>query len=322
MGRQHRRGFTLIELLVVIAVIAVLMGLLLPAVQTAREAARRTQCKNNLKQMGLALHNHHSTHGWFPPAHTAGPAGVTYGFNHPLPSDDQYWFSWLARLLPYVEQNSLYEEIDWKAWAWTNPPDGLSAGGYINDRSMTLYQCPSFSGDREPLIYDIPPAVGFAHTHYLGINGTDQCEFDGMLQVNQKVRFGDVADGTSNTLLVGERPPDYYRYWGWWFAGSGPDPYFGAIVVVLGTAEWIAVDGKCAPLGTRSYYQPGNDQCDDDGSGMGTDKDSWHFWSEHQGGAYFLFADGSVRFISYEIGQDVFRKLGTRHGGEVIDDAF
>ena len=314
---RARSGFTLIELLVVIAIIALLMSLLLPAVQSSREAARRAQCLNNLKQIGIALHNHHDVEGHFPPAHIHEPGSstVTYSIREPSQTiADQYWFSWMARLLPYVEKSTHFEKIAWDEWAFMNPPDALPGGGFLNGSLLDLYHCPSAEED-VPLVYDIDGTiVRFAHTHYLGANGTDQFQFDGVMYVNSQVRMGDITDGTSNTLMVGERPPDANQYWGWWFAGAGPDPFFGAGDVVVGTEETVAVDSLCAPSNPRSWYK---NPAEDDVTIL---EGSWHFWSEHPGGAHFLFADGHVKFIAYAVDRDVFRGAGTRNGGEPAHD--
>jgi prepilin-type N-terminal cleavage/methylation domain-containing protein/prepilin-type processing-associated H-X9-DG protein len=304
-----RSGFTLIELLVVIAVIALLLALLLPAVQKTREAARRAQCLNNLKQIGLALHNWHDITGHFPPAHIHQPGSSSVTYNIPTPYEpfkDEYWFSWMARILPEIEQNTLYAHVDWEEWAFTNPPSQMPGGGYANGVLIETYHCPSAQKDELLLVDTGSGVVPFAHTHYLGVNGTDQFACDGIIYVNSRVRIGHITDGTSNTLLVGERPPDADQYWGWWFAGAGPDPYFGAGDVTLGTAERIQVGDTCAPSNPRSRYKAADK----------TEEDTWHFWSAHEGGAHFLLADGSVRFIPYSLDQSVFQNLGTRSKGE------
>ncbi len=196
--------------------------------------------------------------------------------------------------------------------------------GFLNEQQIPIYHCPSYAGGVGPYVYDIPPEVGFVHTHYLGVNGTDQFKFDGILHVNSRVKQTDVTnqDGTSTTFLVGERPPDQRGYWGWWFAGAGPYPFFAAIDVALGTEERMTVGGECTPTAPQSSYREGNYQFDDDGDGTGTDLNSWHFWSGHQGGAHFLFADGHVGFISYTIDKATFRALGSYKGREVVDGDF
>ncbi|HUQ72699.1 MAG TPA: DUF1559 domain-containing protein [Planctomycetaceae bacterium] len=312
--RRHRSGFTLIELLVTIAIIGVLVALLLPAVQQAREAARRTQCLNNMKQIGLALHNFHDTYGHFPAAHSQDPNNIAVDYGQPRPYDDEYYFTWLVRILPYIDHSPLYNNVRFEEDAFMNPSTGLPGGGFLNEQNITVYHCPSIPGGDQPYVYDFPPEVRFAHTNYLGVNGTDMFRFDGILHVNSKVKITDVKDGSSHTLLVGERPPNQGAYWGWWFAGAGWYPWFGAPDTVLGTEERISDGTECLPTAPQSRYQQGSFQFEDDG--FGDDKSVWHFWSAHSDGAYFLFADGHVRFIGYTVDRNVFRNLGTRNGGE------
>jgi len=310
-----RPAFTLVELLVVIAIIGILIALLLPAVQAARETARRTQCTNNLMQVGLALHLFHDREGRFPPAHSQDPRLIPDNFGQPAPPDEFNFFSWMTRILPYIEQNNLYDLVRWDEWPW---PHANPAGGYLNSEKIKTYRCPSDVRD-VPAIFDWPPEVEMANTSYLGVNGTDQFSYDGILHVNSTVRIADVKDGTSNTLLVGERPPSYDLDTGWWFAGSGWYPWFGAADVVLGSNERIAIAGASEPDGPQSKYQPGTLQYEEI---YGWDKHAFHFWSVHPGGANFLFADGHVSFIPYTIPEDLLGKLATHQKGEVIDAAF
>jgi prepilin-type N-terminal cleavage/methylation domain-containing protein/prepilin-type processing-associated H-X9-DG protein len=337
-SRMNRRGFTLVELLVVIAIIAILIALLLPAVQKVRESANALQCKNKLKQMGVALHGYAAEHKIFPPAlvivpnpppgpPVQNPDGT---FTQPpkdwtqllQPPPDKYWyFSWETRILPWVEQKDLYDKVKWQSWAWWQHP--------LNETSLGIYWCNS--DPRPDMVINYfdtsiatatdgngkllnPTYTGdlVALSEYLGINGTDQLAFNGILYPNSRVSFRMISDGTSNTLLVGERPPSVDDVYGWWFAGSGQPPMsFGATDVVLGTNELIAADSST----NRDVFRPGsiNDPAN---------THRWHFWSQHNGGSNFLFADGSVHFLAYDIGQDTFNSLGTRNGGEIISVVF
>ena len=188
-----RRGFTLIELLVVIAIIAVLVALLLPAVQQAREAARRTQCKNNLKQIGLALHNYHDVLLCFPPEaiHTFQPQG---------PSPSARNFTWITMILPYVDQAPLYQSINFNAPLW-----GQMVGGKeVRAKMLPGFNCPSDVGWGDP-----SRTRGFAWTDYAGAAGWDfwdrpDDQHGGIFTAMTAVQLRDVSDGTSNTIMVGE----------------------------------------------------------------------------------------------------------------------
>jgi len=326
MGRhiRSRSAFTLIELLVVIAIIAILIGLLLPAVQKVRSAAARVKCQNNLKQWGLALHSYHDANNKFPPALDSAqrPYKNPAGF---LP----YW-SWMAVSLAYIEQDNMYRQADTWAHGWT-PAAGQSYGsppdpyrwwpwGDFWDSPQTpanpvlgiplkLAQCPADS--RGDLI--LPGATAglngtVAFTGYLGVSGIQgdaSGDRNGILSYNRTVKMADITDGTSNTLLVGERPPSSDLYYGWWFAGAGYDGT-GTGDVVLGARDV----GYTASLGcpnTMVGFQPGNPNvfCD-----------QAHYWSLHTSGSNWLMGDGSVRFTSYSTTDQVFPQMATRSGGE------
>ena len=324
-----RSGFTLLELLVVIAIIAVLIGLLLPAVQKVRDAANRTECQNHLRQIGLALHGYHDTYQQFPPA-----------LDGTMPPVNRYWYwSWLARILAFVEGNNLWAAAD--AYAaqgdnvpWTYPapnhywnPWGdwsIKAGPVTPDNPAfgtvePLYNCP---GDPRTLVaQQVPTGNGTSYwdrvalTAYLGVSGIRGDynapagqKWNGILYVKSKVRMADITDGTSNTLLVGERMPSRDLEYGWWFAGAGYDNS-GTGDVVLGAREvGYADDMNCVPDTSWVGLRPGqtNVACD-----------QVHFWSLHAGGANFLFADGSTHFFSYNA-DTVLPALATRNGGEAV----
>ncbi len=323
---NRRSAFTLTELLVVIAIIATLMALLVPAVQKAREAANSITCRNNLHQIGIALAHYYNDEGRFPPAHTQDPLNIYPDqFGQPSDFDKYHYISWMARILPYIERDNLAGHIKWGGWAWWHPEGGLPGGGYLNGKQVRLYTCPSDprSGQVHAFSYPGLPDMDIAFTDYLGFNGTNQFKYDGILYVNSTVRMADVKDGSSHTLLVGERPPSFDLYLGWWFAGSGWYPWFGAADVVLGSNEVIAVNSESRPGYPTDWYRPGSLQWSP-GPG-GWDEHAWHFWSLHPGGANFLFADGHVQFIRYGVtspppGRDLLRELATRKGGEFSDD--
>jgi prepilin-type N-terminal cleavage/methylation domain-containing protein/prepilin-type processing-associated H-X9-DG protein len=329
MSRTRRSAFTLIELLVVIAIIAILIGLLLPAVQKVRDAAARAKCQNHLKQIGLALHNHHDTVGAMPP-------GVTRSGGSPRLFE--YW-SWQARILPYIEQDNLYRLADdwqrktgsyltssppyywwpwgdfWANWATAQPNPALG-------QLLETYQCPA---DTRVLSVSTQDGMRIAFTSYLGVSGTrgdlinnGKPPGDGILywKVGQGgvtpdgVKLVDIPDGTSNTYLVGERPPSQDLEYGWWFAGAGYDGS-GTGDVVLGSRDIGYAQSLGCPT-TKVGIQPGriNDPCD-----------QVHFWSLHAGGANFLHADGSARMIPYAADPKL-PALCTRNGGEAVEEDF
>lgn len=304
-GDRSRQGFTLVELLVVIAIIGILVSLLLPAVQAAREAARRTQCINNLKQQAIGLHNFHDVMKRFPSAHQMGntwyspygrqppPGGLTPGSSYP--QEGPFW-SWMFRITPYIEQQTLYDAADKRgvpaAWPWFQQlPGGL---GCLNGVAVPLFRCPS--DVRGNLKWGSGTAEA-SLTSYLGVTGIHQFMEpangwpgqDGIFYVNSRVNIGDILDGTSNTLMIGERPPSNSLEYGWQWAGSGDYPYFGATDVVLGVHERAD-----SPTGATDYYRPGTAI---DPSNL----HRYHFWSFHPTGSVWALADGSVRFFSYAI---------------------
>jgi prepilin-type N-terminal cleavage/methylation domain-containing protein/prepilin-type processing-associated H-X9-DG protein len=337
----RRSAFTLIELLVVIAIIAVLIGLLLPAVQRVREAAARIKCANNLKQMGLALHQYHDVEGAF-------PSGVNTNF-----SVHWHW-SWMAKILPYLEQDNLYKAAD--SWAhntsipvtwFTPPPSGTPGyahwspwGGWVfgltqPDQNpyiatvVPMFVCPSEPYARTmTLVTPTGKQLVQAMTDYQGVSGTNYLTTDGMLGSNRTVRFLDVTDGTSNTLLVGERASSRSLNYGTYFSGCGQvDPRYppgddqrGSADVVLGVREYntqandIPSIDRC-PRGPY-HFQPGG-QIKDSTGVVNEDCDQFHYWSRHMGGANFLYVDGSVHFLTYDADL-VMEAMGTRANGEVV----
>lgn len=290
--RSDRLAFTLIELLVVIAIIGVLLSLTLVAVQRAREAANRTRCQSNMRQIGLALQQYHDAHGLFPPGVSVRNGKDPYPF-----------MSWNTRLLPYLEQSGMWRTaqsaFDQQKFFLINPPHvGLST-------LMPVYGCPS---DGRTLDVANPGgSIRVAFTSYLGVEGTDQFRRDGLLYMDSSTRHADILDGASNTLFVGERPPSADGVLGWWYAGWGQSQD-GSCDMVLGVREVNAADyGPGCPRGPYTFT-PGrvNNQCD-----------TFHFWSLHPGGAHFLFADGSVRFLAYSA-DPIMPALATRRGGEAV----
>ncbi len=306
MNTTRRVGFTLIELLVVIAIIGILIALLLPAVQKVREAAGRTKCANSLKQVGLALHSYYDINGTL-------PFGLTLHSPYTKPPDDRWYWSWMAILLPYLEQQNLYNSAldyvhrtnNWNPWFPENP--ALYA-------PQPMYQCPM--DERSLVAAKVVNGwtIHVAFTEFLGVTGTVMDANDGLFFPDSHIRFAEITDGLSNTLMVGERPASKDLVFGWWFAGAGQQslkyPYQnGSSDVVLGVNEINTSGDYHCPSGAAHPYHfgPGdlNNNCD-----------QFHFWSLHPGGAHFLLADGSTQFFNYSINLDILTALSTRAGGE------
>ena len=299
MSRLSNRAFTLIELLVVIAIIGVLIGLLLSAVQRVREAAARAKCQNTAKQLGLALHLHHDTRNVFPPGHRS-----------PTHPDKMRFSGWTVSVLPFLEQTALAGQV---AAAYRLNPNPFISPPHANIATVVpAFRCPS---DDRTASSQVSQRTGntIAFTAYLGVAGKNAVTGrDGMLFQDSATRLGDATDGTSNTLLLGERPPSADFQFGWWYAGTGQQNT-GSADLVMGVREPnlqpIVAGSTCGP-GSYPYTAATgfNDPC-----GL------FHFWSPHPGGANFVFADGSVRFVRYSA-DAVMPALASRAGGEPDTD--
>lgn len=290
--RGARIGFSLVELLVVIAILGVLIALILAAVQKVRQAACRAECANHLRQMSVALHQYHDAHAVFPP-------GCSF-----LDGADPYpHMTWMTRILPYLEQESLWQEsVDafGQAKFFEMPPHHP-----ILSRPLAVFGCPLDDRLRDPKQFG---DFEVAFTSYMGVEGTNRVQLDGVLYLDSDVRLSSIIDGTSNTIMVGERPPSADGHFGWWYAGWGQKKD-GSCDSVLGVQELNQYPGTLDTCPPGPYeYGPGriSNQCD-----------VFHFWSLHGGGANFMLADGSVRFFSYSA-VTVMPALATRAGGEVF----
>lgn len=298
MIRGHsRRGLSLVEVLIVIAILGILFALTLSAVQRGRDAASRTACANNLRQLGLALHQYHDVFHVFPP-----------GISHPDFPDSRYgppekypMMKWHGRMLPYVEQESLWQQmVNAYAQDWYTLNDPPHAGRTV---WVPVFVCPADGRRNAP---GTATGRSDATTSYLGVAGVSYLRHDGVLFLDSHVRFADVTDGASNTLMAGERPPDVHMEFGSWYPGWGP---WITAQVTLGVSEvdvenWI----PGCPYGP---YQFGSGSLRDGCS-------TFHYWSMHTGGANFLFVDGAVKFLPYSAAS-ILPALATRAGGEVVD---
>jgi len=284
-GRAARtRGATLIELLVVLALIGLLIGLTLAAMQRVRAAAAKTQCGNNLRQIGLALHQYHDAQKSFPPGISSR------GETDPLP-----FLAWSARLLPYLEQQALWDQA---VAAYQVTKDFRVSPPHPGSHLLAVFNCPLDARRAHP-------GTGMTLTSYLGVEGLNSVRQDGVLFLDSATRLADVTDGTANTLLVGERPPSANLVYGWWYAGWGQGKD-GCLDLTLGarTKNNSVYDTACPvgpfPFAPRRFDDP----CG-----------HFQFWSPHPGGAHFLFADGSVRFLRYDA-DPILPALAPRAGGE------
>lgn len=297
---NRKRGFTLIELLVVIAIIAILIALLLPAVQQAREAARRSTCKNGLKQLGLALHNYHDTHRVFPPGSMS--SGNQFGMH--------------VMILPYIDQGPLYNDSTRLNF---NSSYGAAANSGAEQVRIPVFFCPSHGNEKG--INSANTTVTAFSTHYYGVMGAkganpvggtysvtgttsgDAGGFatNGILHQNSRKSMRDITDGSSNTLLMGELSWDatktgFTEHQRSWIQGSaglaGDFESFSAKNVV----------GAINQVGYTSGTNYFNDVS---------------FGSMHTGGAHFLMGDGAVRFLSENMNVGVYRGAASASGGEV-----
>lgn len=305
-----RNGFTLVELLVVIAIIGILVSLLLPAIQSAREAARRMSCSNNLKQVALACQNYNDTHSVLPPIR-AGQISNNQPFGQSYYPGCQTWinstgYSWRALILPYMEENGLYDEINWESSlhsCW-NSGGFPSAGGPGQPGRQLIpnYMCPSDPTER----------VGSdAPTNYAGIMGATGNHWEGSslrgIFSRQVTTFANIVDGTSNTAMIGEvyRRKDFER------TSSGPVNLNGQRC-----RRWIEETGWCGAETGTPPNDPRTDTISWTDSFNNGNSGRRPISSLHPGGAMAAYADGSVHFVTQDVQQAIWAATGTMANGE------
>jgi prepilin-type N-terminal cleavage/methylation domain-containing protein/prepilin-type processing-associated H-X9-DG protein len=341
MRNRRRSAFTLIELLVVIGIIAILIGILVPAVQKVRESAARLTCTNNLKQIGLALHSYHDVNKHF-------PSGYVDGNTNPASTPDNDvgpGWGWAAIALPYLEQQGVYSQINF------NVGVGIGVNTQISQTPLPIFQCPADNYQQSFQIYDnsfANPIAVVAHSNYVGCSGWMECfngaggnpqskgaGADGLIggsgqagvgvfYRNSQTRITDITDGTSNTIAVGER-----------CGAHSPATWTGAVTGGQCPA-WMATQPWTSP-----YTSPSS--APNTGSGTAYDNADWGeafvlshcnathlpnadnpffdpdtYWSMHPAGANFLFCDGSVHFLSSAINPATYQALSTIAGNEVF----
>ncbi len=321
--RRICRGFTLIELLVVIAIIAILIALLLPAVQQAREAARRTQCRNNLKQMGVAIHNYHDAHktfppGWVIPQYELCTGGEVTSSNHRYVA---YSPSWGVYLLPYIDQTAIYNAQVFNATlgCWTGSSfvtgnySGLSRAPSSSNYLGTVlqaYACPSDTQFGKGV-----SIRGYGRSSYVANRGntnvygqsSQMTPSPGVFYTNSKTRIRDITDGTSNTFAIGEVSDLQFTN-----VDSSSVWESGGVWGGLGIH-------KTDDLVARTTYATRPINRSSAGLAPSTN-DSDGFGSMHEGGCHFLLCDGAVRFVSENVDITTYGRLGDRADGFVLGE--
>jgi prepilin-type N-terminal cleavage/methylation domain-containing protein/prepilin-type processing-associated H-X9-DG protein len=350
--RRPRSAFTLIELLVVIAIIVVLIGLLLPAVQKVRDAALRLRCTNNLKQIGIALHNVHDTNGVFP------AAVYNYHMLATSEKDDRLWKSWMAQILPYVEQDNLWRDTDAKNKGAPPPPIDGTYGNVVWDSwypwdhsgrftavrtPLSVYRCAA--DNRQELATIVPgtpgatPDTKVAFTGYLGVSGPDfyswsktpkksfyQHAAPGILVPTNKFdpaaspRYVPVSNRGVKISAVTDGLSNTLM------VGERPPSFdlvygwwfAGSGFDDCGTGDMVLGVRETAPPSLTGYAKCTAGPYHFQAGNISNECDQFHFWSFHSGGSNFVMGDGSVRFLSYEA-DTVLPAMSTRAGGEVVD---
>ncbi len=281
--KNQPRGFTLVELLVVIAIIGILIALLLPAVQAAREAARRISCANNLSQVSLAVQNYEMAHGVYPPGtlNETGPIrNVAEGYHH----------NWIVQVLPYMEQQSAFAHIDFTAGVY----DDKNAP--VRRLSISVLNCPS------------DPVRG-PHSNYAGVHHDVEAPIDvnnnGVFFLNSRIAYEDIKDGASNTIFIGEKLND----------ANGLGWMSGTRATLRNTGKPINAARNLARFGTSGE----EDEAGEDGAQpVDPVLIVGGFESDHPAGVQFAYGDGSIHFLSESINLKTYRQLSHRADGKLL----
>ncbi len=286
MRHESRKAFTLVELLVVIAIIGILIALLLPAVQAAREAARRSQCTNNLSQMALAVQNYNMSHSVYPPG--------TIDEEGPIANESQgYHHNWISQMLPYIEELNTFRHIDFSVGVYDE------SNATVRKAPIRTLVCPSSPASTS--------ADEAALTSYAGCHGPTETPIDadnqGVFFLNSAVAYKDISDGSSHTIFISEKTIDEADTLGW----------------MSGTRATLRNAGTLinAEVSHRNRGRVAPEQA--------PKRDKFHvggFSSHHPGGAEFAFGDGSVQFLSETIDPELFQNLANRADGELILDDY
>lgn len=319
--RNKNKGFTLVELLVVIAIIGVLTGLLLPAVQAARESARRMQCANNLKQLMLGFHGYHDSNKKLPPE-----TWLKFKDNK------SQGLGILVRVLPFLEQSALQSQVDFKNFYEEDEGTGSYTGNEtIAKTKIPMFLCPSGTNDSSSMsVYN--QEIGCYTAHYYGITGAigqnprtgksysvirdaaanggayggGPNANNGIFYEDHCTSFADIRDGLSSTFALGELSHDLYEGYFAWVRGAYANPYNGAIVYVSSkNLDWslnvITSENDPNAALYKQFYSTGS------------------FSSHHPGGVHFVLADGAVRFVSDTTDKDILHSAASRAGRETFD---
>jgi len=343
-----RTAFTLIELLVVIAIIGVLVALLLPAVQAARESARRSHCSNNLRQIGVAVQNFHDGKQFYPPAYVGDPTvtGTVNGVSYPdTNGNGPSGFAWGAIILPYLEEESLHARFNMKAACWA--PENLVSA----NTKVSVFLCPSVSDESDGFVVDrgigdawepeldptpFNPEIKFAHSHYVTNSGihqpwgritafndftkpetitsggiTSQALTDGPFYRNARLRAKDMPDGLSNTIFFGEHS-----------SVLSNKTWYGVVPFSV-TCPKFPFPSSCNSGGALVAAHSGPDTHDRPQTVIHAPNNPFghtdEMYAEHPNGANVLLGDASVRFVPEDINPFVWVALSTRNVGEIID---